>query len=71
MILLNVVSTFALDSGYSNSTGLWDGYSPYVNADGMHVVSPVRIKPILMQLFRFIFESKLTIFFFQFFPSYF
>lgn len=27
--------------GYSNSTGLWDGYSPYVNADGMHVVSPV------------------------------
>lgn len=27
--------------GYSNSPGLWEGYSPFVNTDGMHVVSPV------------------------------
>lgn len=27
--------------GYVNTTGLWDGYSQYVNSDGMHVVSPV------------------------------
>ncbi|XP_021816779.1 uncharacterized protein LOC110759056 isoform X2 [Prunus avium] len=27
--------------GYGSNTGTWDGYSQYLNADGMHVVSPV------------------------------
>jgi hypothetical protein len=53
MILINVLKIFSLDSGYVNTTGLWDGYSQYVNSDGMHVVSPVRIKLILMQFIRF------------------
>ncbi|XP_023874099.1 YTH domain-containing protein ECT1 isoform X2 [Quercus suber] len=27
--------------GYANNTGIWDGYSQYVNNEAMHVVSPV------------------------------
>ncbi|EOY32254.1 Uncharacterized protein TCM_039931 [Theobroma cacao] len=33
-------SNFLLASGYGNSTGSWDGYPHFVNADGLHL-SPV------------------------------
>ncbi|KAK6235762.1 hypothetical protein SCA6_011099 [Theobroma cacao] len=33
-------SNFLLVSGYGNSTGSWDGYPHFVNADGLHL-SPV------------------------------
>lgn len=50
-------------SAYGSSTGTWNGYSQYLNADGLPVVSPVRIKSFSYALFFFFYNF---IFFFNF-----
>lgn len=42
--------TFSVASGYGNNT-TWDGYSQYINADGLHV-SPVVMIPSLLKLLK-------------------
>lgn len=39
---LFILFTTFMATGYSSSSATWDGYSQYLNADGLHVVSPVR-----------------------------
>lgn len=41
---------FSVVSGYGNNT-IWDGYSQYINADGLHV-SPVGMIPSLLKLLK-------------------
>lgn len=50
--------TFSVASGYGNNT-TWDGYSQYINADGLHV-SPVVMIPSLLKLLKpFFFNNYL------------
>ena len=40
-----------MDAGYDNATGEWDEYSPYVNAEGMELGSPVRMSLVICEDF--------------------
>lgn len=56
-------STF-MAKGDSSTSATWDGYSQYLNADGLHVVSPVRRLNLFSMLYlEFILILPFVIFF--------